>query len=434
MLFSTQLPLSAARENLRRLAAIRALALLAIMSGVYYAHRYMQAPLSYQILALLISMMLLVAVVTVLRLRSAWPVTDIEYFAQLALDVVLLTALLYFTGGSTNPFISYYLVLLTVSAATLPWRYTWLIAGSTIAAYSFLVFYYHPLTVSDSLIMMEPMHHQDSFFNRHILGMWLTFVASALLITYFVVRMAQAIREQEAVLSQRRELELHDEQLLAMATLAAGAAHELSTPLSTMAVVIGELQNEQADDPALLEDLKILDDQVRACKQTLQTMVRKSEASTRDAPVRVAVDTYIESLLERWRLMRPDVSSRFTLDSEGASPDISVDETLSQAVLNLLNNAADASPAKVEISLSWTPQRMLLTIRDFGGGIPLELADKMGKPFVTTKRKGFGLGLFLSHATVARFRGQVALYNHEEGGTLTELSIPLQRDVGDETL
>lgn len=433
MLFSTQLPLSAARENLRRLAAIRALALLVIMAGVYYAHRYMEAPLSYRVLALLITLMLLVAVVTVLRLRSAWPVTDIEYFAQLALDVVLLTALLYFTGGSTNPFISYYLVLLTVSAATLPWRYTWLIAASTILAYSFLVFYYHPLTTSDSLMAMEPMH-QGSFFSRHILGMWLTFVASALLITYFVVRMAQAIREQEAVLSQRRETELHDEQLLAVATLAAGAAHELSTPLSTMSVVIGELRREQADHPELVEDLKILDDQVQSCKQTLQTMVRKSEASMRDAPETVAVDAYVRRLLERWQLMRPDVSSNFTVASQGDSPMINVDETLSQAVLNLLNNAADASPDKVEISLSWTPQQMVLTIRDFGAGIPLELADKMGKPFVTTKRKGFGLGLFLSHATVARFHGQVALYNHEEGGTLTELSIPLLTDVGDESV
>ena len=124
--------------------------------------------------------------------------------------------------------------------------------------------------------------------------------------------------------------------------------------------------------------------------------------------------------------MRPDVCSQFRLESSGASPHLRVDETMNQAIINLLNNAGDASPEHVDIELSWDEQNMLLTIRDYGAGIPLALADKMGKPFVTTKRKGLGLGLFLSHATVARFNGQVALYNHEEGGTLAELSMPLE--------
>jgi len=426
MRFSKQLPLSAAKENLRRLIAIRALALLVLMAGVYYAHSNLAAPLRYNLLLVIISFMLLVAVVTVFRLRLAWPVTDVEYFIQLALDVLALTLLLYFAGGSTNPFISYYLVLLTISAATLPWRYTWLIAAATITAYSFLVFFYQPLTSAANAMVMDHTLHRESFFSLHILGMWLTFVASALLITYFVVKMAQAIREQDEVLARSRESTLHDEQLLAVATLAAGAAHELNTPLSTMAVVIGDLINEQANNTELLEDLKILESQVQACTRSLRNMLEKSEASTSEAGEKVVLVDYIQALLERWQLMRPDVRSQFCLESNGASPYLRIDETMNQAIINLLNNAGDASPEQVDIGLSWDQEKMLLTIRDYGSGIPLALADKMGKPFVTTKRKGIGLGLFLSHATVARFNGQVALYNHEEGGTLAELSMPLE--------
>ena len=121
MLFSKHLPLSAAKENLRRLALVRAIALLAIMAGVYYAYQYLQAPLSYRLLLFIISAMTLFSILTVFRLRVSWPVTDIEYFLHLIIDVLAVTLLLYLTGGSTNPFISYYLVLLTMSAATRAW-------------------------------------------------------------------------------------------------------------------------------------------------------------------------------------------------------------------------------------------------------------------------------------------------------------------------
>ncbi len=427
MLFSKHLPLSAAKENLRRLAVVRAIALLVIMAGVYYAYHYLQAPLNYNLLLFIISAMIMLSVVTVFRLRFSWPVTDIEYFLHLLLDVLAVSLLLYLAGGSTNPIISYYLVLLTISAATLAWRYTWLIAVATIVAYSFLVFFYQPLVSADTAMVMGHSQHGENFFSLHLVGMWITFVASALLITYFVVRMAQAIREQDLVLANSRESALHDEQLIAVATLAAGAAHELSTPLSTMSVVIGELKRDHPADDSVQEDLNILESQVQACKYALQSMVEKSNVSPGEAVRQVAVIPYIESLIDRWRLMRPEVVFSYTVLSAEQSPEIQVDETMSQAVLNLLNNAGDASPQRVEIQLSWDLNTVLLAIRDYGEGIPMALADQIGKPFVSTKRKGIGLGLFLSHATINRFKGQVALYNHEQGGTLTELKLPLFR-------
>ncbi len=427
MFFSKHLPLSAAKENLRRLALVRAIALLAIMAGVYYAYQYLQAPLSYRLLLFIISAMTLFSILTVFRLRVSWPVTDIEYFLHLIIDVLAVTLLLYLTGGSTNPFISYYLVLLTISAATLAWRYTCLIAAATILAYSVLVFLYKPLVAADAAMVMGHGQHGESFFSLHIVGMWLTFVVSALLITYFVVKMAQAIRDQDAVLANSRESALHDEQLIAVATLAAGAAHELSTPLSTMSIIIDELKRDSSIDDPIQQDLGLLDSQVVACKHALQSMVDKAQVSPDEAMGTVPLVPYIESLLDRWRLMRPEVVFGFKQLGEGTVPDILVDETMSQAILNLLNNAGDASPEQVDIQLSWDDHTMLLEIKDYGKGIPMAVAEQIGKPFVSTKRKGIGLGLFLSHATVNRFKGQVALYNHEQGGTLTELKLPLHQ-------
>ena len=97
---------------------------------------------------------------------------------------------------------------------------------------------------------------------------------------------------------------------------------------------------------------------------------------------------------------------------------------LTQALLNLLNNAADASPDNLLIRLDWDHQWIKVTIRDHGAGVPLAIAEQLGKPFFTTKGKGFGLGLFLSQASVTRAGGTVKLYNHEGGGTLTELRLP----------
>jgi len=97
---------------------------------------------------------------------------------------------------------------------------------------------------------------------------------------------------------------------------------------------------------------------------------------------------------------------------------------LTQALLNLLNNAADACPDGLQVTLDWNAEDLTISIRDHGAGVPLAIAEQIGKPFFTTKGKGFGLGLFLSKASVTRAGGSVKLYSHEEGGTLTELHQP----------
>jgi len=422
MFLTKQLPLSAARDNMRRMAWIRFIALLGQLAGVLFAWAYLEATLNYAPILIVLMLMALVTAATLWRLRYNCLVTDAEYFGQLLLDVAALTLLLYFSGGSTNPFISYYLVILTICAATLPWSYTWCMTGVTFTAYSALLFYYQPLMLSGQ--NMKAMSN-GRFFNLHVLGMWLTFLISALLITYFVVKMAQAIRQQEADLAAHRETTLHNEQLLAVATLAAGTAHELGTPLSTISVLAGEMQQDYADNNELQEDLQLLQSQLQLCKQSMRMMVDKFSVDAQEQSVAQPVTDYIDEQLERWRLMRPDAHDDYQQVSAAPVPMLDVDETMGQAIMSLLNNAADASPERVEVELRWDEKNMQLSIRDYGAGIAPELAEKLGKPFVSTKRKGLGLGLYLSHATVRRFNGQLTQYNHDEGGTLTELQLPI---------
>ena len=403
---------SATRQNLWRLTFIRTLVLAAQAGSVGLAYWLELLPLPWFQLAATLGCSMLLCAFTAIRLRTTWPVTELEYAVQLACDLFIHSALLYFSGGSTNPFVSYYLVPLTIAAVTLPWRYSVILSGIALTMYTLLLARFYPLQTF-------PIARE----NLQVYGMWLSFALAAAVITFFAARMAEELRRQEELRAIRREEGLRDQQLLAVATQAAGAAHELGTPLATMSVLLKEMQQDHPD-PMLQDDLKVLQDQVKLCKETLQQLVRAAEANRRLAVQMQDVTDWLDEALNRWHLMRPEASYRFQRLGQGSVPRMAPPPDLTQALLNLLNNAADACPEGLQVTLDWNAEDLTISIRDHGAGVPLAIAEQIGKPFFTTKGKGFGLGLFLSKASVTRAGGSVKLYSHEEGGTLTELRLP----------
>ena len=404
--------LSATRQNLWRLTFIRILVLAAQAGSVAVAYWTDLLPLPWLSLVITLGLSTLLCAFTALRLRLSLPVTELEYAFQLACDLLIHSALLYYSGGSTNPFVSYYLVPLAIAAVTLPWVYSLILSGIALIAYSLLLVQFYPLETFP--VAREKMQ---------IYGMWLSIALAAAVITFFAAKMAEELRRQEQLRAQRREEGLRDEQLLAVATQAAGAAHELGTPLATMSVLIKDMRQDHSD-PLLQEDLQVLQDQVKLCKETLQQLVRAAEANRRMAVEDQDVTFWLDEALNRWHLMRPEASYRFQRLGQGSIPRLAPPPDLTQALLNLLNNAADACPDGLEVHLDWNDQDIVINIRDHGPGVPVAIAESIGKPFFTTKGKGFGLGLFLSKASVTRAGGSVKLYSHEEGGTLTELRLP----------
>ena len=404
--------LSASRQNLRLLTLIRTLVLAAQTGavGLAFASQLVILPWFHLGATLVVSAALCLG--TALRLRGPWPVTDLEYAVHLGCDLLIHSALLYYSGGSTNPFVSYYLVPLTIAAATLPWLYSIVLSGLALAGYTLMLVWYDP-------IIVPPVERTTLL----VYGMWLSFALAAALITFFVTRMAEQLRHQEQFQAQRREESMRDQQLLAVATQAAGAAHELGTPLATMSVLLKELRQEHRD-PQLDEDLALLQSQVQLCKESLTQLVRAAEADRRQAVVEQTVREWVESVMQRWHLMHPEATFQFHCLGKGSAPKLMPPADLSQSLLNLLNNATDACPDDLDIRLDWNEQWIKVTIRDHGAGVPLAIAEQIGRPFITTKGKGFGLGLFLSQASVTRAGGTVKLYNHEDGGALTELRLP----------
>lgn len=411
------LPLSTPNRNLVRLTIVRGITWTGFLGAIIFGIEVLGFQLHVMPVISVIIAMGLVNVATWWRLGRPRAVTDTEYLTHLLIDVAGLSLLFYYTGGSTNPFITYYLVPVTIAAATLPWRYAWVIASASLVSYTAMMLFYEPVPqLSNGFV--------GTGIRLHIVGMWINFGLSAGLVTFFIFKMAHALRRRDLTLSRTRETALRNEQVLAVATQAAGTAHELGTPLSTMAVLLSEMRQEAHDNPLLVEDIDLLRQQVDTCKARLQTLVANADRRRLAKPDVVVAETWLHDVLQRWLVLRPDVSHHIEVSGKRGTPLIAADTTLEQAIMNLLNNAADANPMDIAITLDWTQDDVIIDIRDHGPGVSMNIADQLGETFISTKSKGMGIGLFLTHATINRFGGGVSLYNHEDGGTLTEVKLP----------
>jgi len=451
---SSLLATQTGHSHLRRLLLLRCGAILAQFTTLILVYRFLSPDFAWLPMLGAVCLLTLVNMLTWWRLSLDFPVGNLELFLQLSVDVLVLTVLLYYGGGSTNPFVSLYLLPLVIAAATLPRRHTWGMAALTLACYSLLMVWHVPLPTGNghaphehAPVQMDHSQHQmqepaatgdycqtqpvvtadansaslfGDAFNTHVLGMWLGFVISAMVIAYFVVEMARAVRLRDAQLNQVREETLRNERIVALGTLAASAAHELGTPLSTMSVVIGEMHHDTAAQPELQSSLTILDDQVKNCKRIIDTLIRHAQ----EAPNEQAVEDFVHGVLDEWQLLRPTVHYRYQVSGKHPSPQLRIDPALRPALLNLLNNAADASPDEMDILLRWDDTNIMLEIRDHGPGLTAEAAARAGSAFFTTKQEGRGLGLFLANATLERMGGSVRLSNREGGGATTEVILP----------
>jgi len=409
------------RQYLKQLTIIRSLLLTLFWCGFFASFWIDNLNLPYKEVVIVLCVFNCVHLFTFFRLRQALVVTNTEFFIQLLIDVVCLNVLFYFSGGATNPFVSYLLVPVCISAATLPWRFTWFIAALCVLAYSMLLFFHVTLPI----FAVDNMHIHSQL-NWHILGMWFNFFVSAVLITYFVVKMAKSLRQQDEMLNEMREDELRNEQVIAVATLAAGAAHEINTPLATMMVLLAELRSEYQDDSQLLADLNLLSQQVTRCAASLKQLVQDSSAATTGQYKQQNIQIYCNSIVDRWQLMRPGVNFTVHFSGNVAQKIISYDSRLDHAIINLLNNAADASPNSITIEIALDQKNLYWKIFDIGDGISDDASPILGKEAFSTKEYGLGIGMLLSHTTVKRYGGSVVQSANTPHGTITTITLPLQ--------
>ena len=419
-----QQPISnATRLNMQRLIMLRGV-VMACLSLVIFSLFQASIPMPYTPLLLAITGLGLLSMIAWWRLRKTAQTTQRELLMQLFGDIIALSILFYFSGGYSNPFIWMYLLPITVAAVALRAAYAWLIASLSIACYTLLMFYHVPLS---HLHLHAGMDGQGSLqLDIHLVGMWIGFVVSSIIVAIFIARIGQNLRDYDKVIAAVREKALESERMLALGTLATSAAHELGTPLATMAVVSKELSQEYANQPALLSQLEILQKQVSRCKEILSSITRSAGQTRADAGQGMPISEFILEAIQRWRDTRPATELVVNMPSVVVAPIILLDRTLTQAILNLLDNAADESPERIIFEADWTEKILTIQIRDFGRGLSAETKRQLGTPFFTSKNdEGMGLGVYLTQTTLALYDGELSLNNHAEGGVLTIVKLPL---------
>jgi len=408
--------------HLQRLFRLRNLAILGQFVAVILTQYTLDIQLPLSEIAFVILLITFFNIFVWLRLRQTKVVTENEIFIHLAIDVLALALLLYFTGGATNPFVMLFLFPLTITVTILPVRYAWLLAALSVFCYSLLMFNYMPLPMGHNM----HDHGASSEYNLHLTGMWMAFILNAGLITYYVYGMGNTLRRQQKQLGIARENSIRDEQLVILGTLAASTAHELGTPLGTMSLLIDELSQElKGQNESVTSDLVNLKKQISRCKLSLRDLSASVGASSDLFDTRKqTISDYFDQVIDELRDIHPAATLHLKYRDVGTNK-ITTDRTLTLSLINIIENSIEVSPDFVDINISVNHNDILILIADKGPGLSKEAQEKIGHQPYSDKELGLGLGLYLAHAAIRRRDGKISQTNIVEKGTLTTITLPL---------
>ncbi len=363
-------------------------------------------------LPVVLALFVLVNVLTALRLKSVERVHSDELFLQLLIDMLLLTGLFYATGGSSNPFVTYYLVPLAIAASALSRQQALVLAVLMLLAYSLLVW----MPGAGSASVAWPWQS----YQGHLLGMWVNFVISVLVLAIFLSRMQARLRSQEREMAIQQRHLLQRQQATAMGALAADAVHDLATPLATMTLLAEELA---VDNTNLL--LQSLQGQLVRCRHILSNL-REQARAPEQAPVKTLaahIDSCVHDLKNQFSHKQLQVDL-----AEHGQMTIALPWLVRQVISNGLKNAFEAANQMVSLSVQCHQQQLVLNIEDDGAGFAADLLAAMTEPSafsLSTKPDGMGLGLYLAHVTLTDIGGRLVLANRELPAVGARLSIVL---------
>lgn len=352
-----------------------------------------------------------------IRRNGASPtVSNHDLFFSLLVDVFALTALLYFSGGATNPFSALYLLQIVLGAVILESRTLWALIALSSLCFCGLTLQYHPLE-----LLQAPLPAP------YLQGLVVCYGINATLLSLFVTHINRKQRERDARLADLRQRALEEEHIVRMGLLASGAAHELSTPLSTMAVILGDWARMPTllNAPGIEDDLAEMQRQVNRCKAIVTGILLSAGEARGESPAETSVHAFLDELTEEWRNTRKPEQFSY-VNRFGDDLAIVSDSALKQTICNILDNALEASPQAVALTVARQHNQLILSISDKGRGFPDEMLEQIGKPYQSSKnRPGSGLGLFLVVNVLRTLGGTVAARNLDHGGAVVTLNLPL---------
>ncbi|MCB9882406.1 MAG: HAMP domain-containing histidine kinase [Planctomycetes bacterium] len=350
----------------------------------------------------------------------------------MTLDLFLLTGMLHVTGGASNPFTIFYIVNCTLSAVVL--RPLWGWVHGIVACFCYAGLFYGSSSLEQ---MVAASRGNDGYtsllqaWELHLVGMFVAFATASGILLYFFSRVFVELARLEEELLVMRQRHSKGQRLEAMATLAAGAAHELSSPLSTIAVIAKELERDASTPgvpPTMLEDTKLIREEVKRCRRILDRMSADAGESAGEALVRIEVRSLFDEIVSEL-----PAKGRVQISVDAAIQHVSYSlppVALSQALRGIVQNALDASAADQHVDLSAEPtgdegDGLRILVRDRGAGMEADTLERVGTPFFTTKEvgSGTGLGIFLARTVVERLGGALWIESTPKEGTLVSIEM-----------
>ncbi len=338
----------------------------------------------------------------------------------LGYDVLQLAGLLYLTGGLQNPFALLFLVPVTVSATSLPIMWTAALGLLALASASVLAFFHRPLPwdgVQD--FSLPPLY---------LLGMWAAIVSATIFSAIYARRIAEEARIMSSALQATEMVLAREQRLSALDGLAAAAAHELGTPLATIALVAKELKRELPKKFKHSEDIDLLISQAARCREILKRLAVPEQLSD-EVYQHVGLEAMLEDMVAPLRGSDVAVGiSVMSKDQHASSqpPVFRRNPAITYGLENLLENAIDFASSRVDVEARWSLAQVSVTVSDDGPGFDQNIFDRLGDPFVTTRpgygnaalgddsqHEGMGLGLFIAKTLLERSGASVTLANRK---------------------
>jgi two-component system, sensor histidine kinase RegB len=410
-------PDSAAAENMRQLIQLRWIAVAGQTATILIVHFGLGVPLPLPEM-LGVAVTLAVANLAATMALPRHHVRTTEILIALLLDTGALTLQLYFSGGATNPFISLYLLQVVLGAILLPSSSVGILVAATGLSYALLSVRYVPLVLPRGL-----WAETADLFTA---GRLLSFLLVAGLVVLFITRISRNLRARDAYLADLRQRAAEEDGIVRMGLFASGAAHELGTPLGSLAVILADWRRMPviARDPELAGEVAEMQAEVQRCKAIVSDILHSAGQPRGDAMGGMTATAFLDAVVEGWRPTRPDMPLDYRQIGLGNAV-IAVDPALRQAIWNLLDNAAEASPSGISLSATPEDDMLVIAVHDTGPGFaPSELAG-VGKLYQSTKGAGHGLGLFLATNVARRLGGRLEARNSERGGAEVRLLLPL---------
>jgi two-component system sensor histidine kinase RegB len=416
-------PQQSNRLRLNTLIRLRWLAIIGQSVAVILVAYWLDFPLPVSFCFALIACSAWLNLFLALRYPASHRLNALPALAILTFDALQLAGLLYMTGGLTNPFSLLIAVPVVVSATSLPLRLTVALGGFVVALATLLVFFHLPLPWREG----EPLNIPFLY----VAGMWMAIVSSIAFTAIYAWRIAEEARQLANALAATELVLQREQHLSALDGLAAAAAHELGTPLATIALVAKEMQRALGADPKFQEDVALLRSQSERCREILKRLTSLStenEVHLARLPLTSLVEEVTAPHREFGIAIELEPGERI-----GPEPVGRRNPGVLYGLGNLVENAVDFARKTVHVGWSWNDQRIRLEVRDDGPGFPPDIIDRIGEPYMSTRQGvepggGLGLGLFIAKTLLERSGATLRFQNAPERGQGAMVVVTWTRD------